>query len=73
MRFSLDLRKQEVLETNTPGLGEPTHGTIVGNTFYFIANTGWGEYDDQGKKKAGSNPVESSIRKIVLPDTMGGT
>jgi sugar lactone lactonase YvrE len=71
MRFSLDLRKQEVLEANAPGLGEPTHGTIVGDTFYFIANSGWGEYDEQGKKKAGSDPVESSIRKIVLPDTMG--
>ncbi len=72
MRFSLDLRKQEVLEANAPGLGEPTHGTIVGDTFYFIANSGWGEYDEQGKKKAGSNPVESSIRKIVLPDMIGG-
>jgi sugar lactone lactonase YvrE len=66
VRFSLDLRKQEVLEANTPGLGEPTHGTIAGNTFYFIANTGWDEYDDQGKKKAGSRPVESTVRKIVL-------
>ena len=71
MRFSLDLRKQEVLEANTPWLGEPTHGTIVGNTFYFIANSGWGEYDDQGKKKTGGVPVESSIRKIVLSDTIG--
>jgi hypothetical protein len=25
IRFSLDLRKQEVLEANTPELGEPTH------------------------------------------------
>jgi len=65
-RFSLDLRKQEALEANTPELGEPTHGTIVGNTFYFIANSGWDEYDDQGKKKAGSGPVESTVRKIVL-------
>lgn len=70
MRFSLDLRKQEVLEANAPGLGEPTHGTIVGNTFYFLANTGWGEYDEQGKKKAGSAPVESSVRKITLADTI---
>ena len=66
MRFSLDLRKQEVLEANTPELGEPTHGTIVGNEFYFIANTGWGEYDDQGKKKPGTVPVEPSIRKLSL-------
>lgn len=65
-RFSLDLRKQEVLEANTPELGEPTHGTIVGNTFYFIANSGWDQYDDQGKKKAGSGAVESSVRKVAL-------
>jgi len=30
MRFSLDLGKQEVLEVNSPELGEPTHGTILG-------------------------------------------
>ena len=66
IRFSLDLRKQEVLEANTPELGEPTHGTIVGGTFYFVANAGWDEYDDQGKKKPSSAPVESAIRKILL-------
>jgi sugar lactone lactonase YvrE len=66
VRFSLDLRKQEVLEANAPGLGQPTHGTIAGNTFYFVANTGWDEYDDQGQKKAGGSPVESSVRKIAL-------
>lgn len=66
IRFSLDLKKQEVIEANTPGLGEPTHGVIVGNDFYFIANTGWGEYDQKGKKKPGSAPVESAIRKAVL-------
>ena len=65
VRFSLDLRKQEVLEMNTPGLGEPTHGTFDRGTFYFIANSGWGEYDDRGKKKPGSVPVGSSVRKIV--------
>jgi hypothetical protein len=66
IRFSLDLHKQEVLEANTAGLGEPTHGTIVGNSFYAIANTGWGDYDDQGVKKPGSAPVVSSIWKITL-------
>jgi sugar lactone lactonase YvrE len=71
IRFSLDLRKQEILEANTTGLGEPTHGTIVGNMFYFLANTGWDAYDDQGKKKAGSSPVESTVRKIVLASPFG--
>jgi sugar lactone lactonase YvrE len=66
VRWSLDLRKQEVLEANTTELGEPTHGTIVGDTFYFIANSGWDAYDDQGKKKAGSGAVESTVRKMVV-------
>jgi hypothetical protein len=67
IRFSLDLREQEVLEANTAGLGEPTHGTFAGDDFYFLANTGWSEYDQEGKKKAGSAPVESTVRKLRLP------
>ena len=70
VRFSLDLQKQEVLEAGTPELGEPTHGTFVGKTFYFIANSGWGEFDEGGKKKAGSGPINSSIRKMVLSDSL---
>jgi sugar lactone lactonase YvrE len=66
VRWSLDLKRQQILETNTPGLGEPTHGTLVGDQFYFLANTGWSEYDENGKKKSGSAPVVSSIRKIDL-------
>jgi sugar lactone lactonase YvrE len=70
MRISLDLRKQQVLEANTPGLGEPTHGTIAGDAFYMIANAGWSDYDDQGVKKAGKGPVESFIWRIELHDTI---
>jgi hypothetical protein len=66
IRFSLDLRKQEVLEANSPWLGEPTHGVLVGGEFYFLANTGWGEFDQQGKKKTGSPPVESTVRRMTL-------
>ena len=70
MRFSLDLKKQQVLEANAPGLGEPTHGTFAGNNFYFIANSGWGDFDDAGKKKPGSAPVKSSVRKMALSATL---
>ncbi|HXB75741.1 MAG TPA: hypothetical protein VNY05_46345 [Candidatus Acidoferrales bacterium] len=66
MRFSLDLQRQAVLEANSPGLGEPTHGTVVGTDFYFLASTGWNDYDDKGKKKEGTAPVESYVRKISL-------
>jgi hypothetical protein len=77
VRLSGDLKKMQVLEANSAGLGEPTHGVIVGDEFYFIANSGWGEYDGEGKKKAGSGAVESSVRKIKLatrgPSKLGWT
>ena len=66
VRFSLDLQKQEILEAGTPGLGEPTHGVLIKNDFFFIANSGWGDYDDKGAKKPGSAPVVSAIRRLKL-------
>lgn len=66
VRFSHDLKSMRVLEANTEGLGEPTHGVIVGDQFYFIANSGWGEYDGEGRKTAGSAPVESCVRSYDL-------
>ena len=62
-RFSRDLRKQTILEANTPKLGEPTHGTFVGAMFYFLANSGWSEYDENGKKTTKA-PVISEVWKI---------
>jgi len=53
VRIQLDAQKAKVIEANWDGLGDPTHGTVVGDEFYFIANSGWGEYDDKGKKKEG--------------------
>jgi len=66
MRFSLDLQRQEALEANTARLGEPTHGTFVGNDFYFLANSGWNQYDGKGKKKDGEGVVESEVRKVKV-------
>jgi hypothetical protein len=52
-RFVLDpdLRRVvdwSVVERATPGLGDPTHGVVVGNQFYFIANSGWDRFGDDG-------------------------
>jgi sugar lactone lactonase YvrE len=66
VRISLDLKNFEVLEANWPGLGEPTHGTLIGNRYLFIANTGWPEYGDDGNKRDGSAPVVSSVYEIEL-------
>jgi hypothetical protein len=59
-RFVLDpdLRRVvdwSVIERATPGLGDPTHGVIVGDDFYYIANSGWDRFGDDGRiTKAGS-------------------
>jgi sugar lactone lactonase YvrE len=66
IRFSVDLKVQQVLEANWPGLGEPTHGTLIGNRYLFVANTGWPDYEENGRKRVGSAPVTSSIHEIRL-------
>ncbi len=66
VRFGDNLQTQEILESNTPGLGEPSHGTLVGDTFYFLANTGWDAYGEDGKRKKEIAPVKSQIWKIPL-------
>jgi sugar lactone lactonase YvrE len=66
VRISADLQTQTVLEANWPGLGEPTHGVIVGRDFYFLANTGWNAFDEQGSKLPGVAPVESAVWSLPL-------
>ncbi len=66
VRMPLDLKSQEVLEANWAGLGEPTHGIVVGHEYFFLANSGWNAYEESGRKRAGSAPVDSSIWKLPL-------
>ena len=68
VRISADLQAQTVLEANWPGLGEPTHGVVIGRDFYFLANSGWNAFDAQGKKVPGAAPVGSSVWKSALSD-----
>jgi hypothetical protein len=54
MRFDLspDLARivgSSVVEHATPSLGDPTHGALVGHFFYFLENTGWGHFADDGR------------------------
>lgn len=64
-RIRLDAQKAEVIEANWDGLGDPTHGVVVGSEFYFITNSGWGEYDEKGKKKEGA-AVQSTVRRLKI-------
>ncbi|MGA7410344.1 MAG: hypothetical protein WBW33_07650, partial [Bryobacteraceae bacterium] len=42
-----------VLEQASPSFGDPTHGVVVGNSFYFIGNSGWNRMSDDGKLTPG--------------------
>jgi hypothetical protein len=44
----------DVLEANWPGLGDPTHGVIVGSDFYFIVNSGWDRVGEDGVLRDGA-------------------
>ena len=59
----IQIESWKVLEANTPYLGDPTHGVVVGHDFYFIANSGWDRVGDDGGLKPGQ-PAE--IRKMRI-------
>jgi hypothetical protein len=72
IRISLDAGLTRALswqtvEANWPGLGQPTHGVIVGRDFYFIANSGWDQLGDDGKLKPGSEFPAAEIRVMRIP------
>ena len=53
VRFKFDqanlrILSESVIERATPGLGDPTHGVVIGDAFYYIANSGWDVLDDHG-------------------------
>jgi hypothetical protein len=72
IRISLDAGLTRALswqtvEANWPGLGQPTHGVVVGRDFHFIANSGWDQVGDDGKLKPGAEFSPAEIRVMRLP------
>jgi hypothetical protein len=57
------ISKLEILDAGTSRLGEPTHGLIRNDWFYFLAHTGWDRVTDDGKMKPGPPP---EIRRVLL-------
>lgn len=71
IRFQLnpslsEIESQQVIERATATLGDPTHGVIVGDSFYYIANSGWSELDEHGDVKAGSKQTQAKIMRFPL-------
>jgi hypothetical protein len=56
----------EPLDSNSPGLGAPTHGTVVGRDFFYLANSGWDQLADDGSVKPGAALTPAEVRRVVL-------
>jgi hypothetical protein len=57
---------EQIIERATPTLGDPTHGIVVGDFFYYIANSGWDMLDDHGDLKAGAKMTPARIMRFRL-------
>lgn len=55
-----------IIERATPTLGGPTHGVVVGDSFLYIANSGWSSLDERGDVKAGSKLTPARIMSFHL-------
>ena len=67
VRFHLEntvVDQFEVIEANWPGLGDPTHGVIVGGDFYFIVNSGWDRVSEDEKTLGPGEPAQ--VWKVAL-------
>lgn len=40
-----EIESAQIIERSTPNLGDPTHGVIVDDSFFYIANAGWNVLD----------------------------
>ena len=72
IRMTLDhamtrVTRWDTLEANSPYLGAPTHGVLVGATFYFIANAGWDRMTNEGSLKQGAAFDSPTIRVSSQP------
>ena len=71
VRFRLDaaglqIVSEQVLERGTATLGDPTHGVVVGDTFYYLANSGWEALDEHAQRKDGIEMTAAILMRAPL-------
>jgi hypothetical protein len=57
---------ESIIERATATLGDPTHGVVVGNYFYYIANSGWDVLDDHGNLLEGKSLPVGFVRRAKI-------
>jgi len=60
------IASERIIERSTPTLGDPTHGVIVDDDFYYIANSGWDIVDGNGNFKPGTTPSKPKVMHVML-------
>lgn len=70
MLFALDRSRARIaaqlpVESGTLRL-DPTHGVIVGDDFYYIANSGWSQLAADGSVRAGARLTPASLMRAHL-------
>ncbi len=71
VRMKLDRSREsvvseEIIERATATLGDPTHGVVVGDWFYYIANSGWDVLDEHGDLKPGEKLSSGLVMRFRL-------
>ena len=71
IRFALDpsltrIEGESIIERATFTLGDPTHGVVVGDRFYYIANSGWDSLDEHGNIQAGKTLPRAAVMRAEL-------
>jgi hypothetical protein len=74
IRFGLALslrqvNSESIIERATTSLGDPTHGVIIGDDFYYIANSGWDTLDDHGNRKPGAAITDALIMRAPVQES----
>jgi sugar lactone lactonase YvrE len=57
---------EKIIERATPTLGDPTHGVVLGNDFWYIANSGWDVIDDHGNLNPGARLTPARIMRAKI-------
>ena len=75
--FDLDpsltrITSETIIERSTDTLGDPTHGVIIDDYFYYIANSGWDVIDDHGNMRPGAKPSEPRVMRARVRHKVRG-
>lgn len=54
---------EAVIERATNTLGDPTHGVLVGSSFFYIANSGWDRLDEHGETIASAQASPAIVMR----------